>query len=176
MRSAPEEALERIALWLNLQEDADVSFNKISKQTGLAWATVVKYSNAIERLAACLPKVSVSDKGVHVHEAGPAFKTVVRTPSERAALALFWHDQQKTQAGGASASIIEPGFRELETMEFAMRTPTWQLTRDGYTYAVSLMGEVQKVVADSNRTHHNAISFEARLPERQVAIMNGAAA
>jgi len=65
-RTSPEDAMERIAWHLNYHEGEKVSLNQVSEATDLSWATIQKYTKALEVLNRISPELSVEEDGISV--------------------------------------------------------------------------------------------------------------
>ncbi len=65
-RTSPRRALEKIAWYLSYRRGEEVPLNQIAEATGLAWATVHKYTQALEQLQKLAPTISTGDDGIIV--------------------------------------------------------------------------------------------------------------
>ena len=60
--------MERITWHLNYHDGESVSLNHLAEATDLSWATVQKYTQALETISRITPKISVTDDGINVEE------------------------------------------------------------------------------------------------------------
>lgn len=121
-RTDPVEALERISWYLNFRQGDTLSLNKISEATGLAWATVQKYTKAIEIIQRLAPRISTTSEGVEVGRRTNSMQMFMADKAPSLAVYLFVQAQQK----GAPTSeldisehqeILNSNSEEIQKME-----------------------------------------------------------
>lgn len=84
-RTAPTDALERLAWMLTFHEGDTVSVNHLAETCGMSWATTRKYSQLLEVLSNIAPSVTVTDDGISVS----AIATPLRAIEEQSDLAVL---------------------------------------------------------------------------------------
>ncbi|WP_231183527.1 hypothetical protein [Haladaptatus sp. DYF46] len=94
-RTDPIEALERVSWYLNYHSGETLPLNRVAKATGLAWATVQKYTKAIETIQQLAPQISTDKEGIKVGRRTESMDDLLSDPAPALAVYLFVHAQQK---------------------------------------------------------------------------------
>lgn len=134
----------RLAQWLNLHAEGTVSINELARTTGLAWATVRKYVDVLERLQFVLPVLRLTDEGVNVGHRGLALEEALQNPVARNVFALWMLQQFHDLEQGLPATRlgIERELEDLESLGFVERTKNGcRLTKAGYSLGNSIYGD-----------------------------------
>lgn len=160
-RTSPADALLNVAQWLNFHSGSTVSINELARATGLAWATVRKYVDVLQRLQFALPGLQLAKDGVQVDHRGLAFEEALSSPVTRNVFALWMlqrvHDLE--QGIPATRLDLEDELKDLESLGFVVRTEKGCLLTDaGYSLANSIYGDY---LAFSHSDDLHAVANEA---------------
>lgn len=143
-RTPPEAAIERLALWLNLQEGEDLPLNRVASQAGLAWATASKYIALIERLQNLVPRCERVQGGIRVTQAAAGMRPILEDEASASALALMLQSQGGGEIVWRDAPIrLQTGLDELKELEAVVQQDGgWNLTPSGWVLANDAYGQV----------------------------------
>jgi hypothetical protein len=88
-RTGSIEALEILAWHLNFFPEEELSINEISRSTGLAWATVKKFSEAMELINNISPTMVNTKNGIKISSRARIFEEIFTDDLRTAAFYLF---------------------------------------------------------------------------------------
>ena len=88
-RTGSTQALEILAWHLNFFPNDELSINEISKSTGLAWATVKKFSEAMELISNISPTIMNTKDGIKINSRAKIFEDIFTDDLRTAAFYLF---------------------------------------------------------------------------------------
>lgn len=97
-RTSPTDALEKLAWELSFHPGETLSLNQISESTGLAWATVRKYTRTLELLQKLAPTLRVREEGLQVGTRSDAMRDLFNQPASALAAYLFIHAKEAGDA------------------------------------------------------------------------------
>lgn len=97
-RTDPPDALRRLSWCLNFHKGETVSLNQVSKSTGLAWATVKKYTQAIEGIQRIAPSIRSTADGIEVGSQNIALVDLFEEPTRALAVYLLVQSQENGDA------------------------------------------------------------------------------
>jgi hypothetical protein len=107
--------MERIAWYLNYCSDETVPVNKIAEETGLSWATVRKYAQAIESQQKIAPKIEISDAGITVGRKSSSISRLFANPAR--AIAVYLLNNAELEGGATKPLSLEDHSEPLEYHE-----------------------------------------------------------
>jgi hypothetical protein len=90
-RASPPDALELIAWHLNYFPGQSLSINEISNATGLAWATVRKYTQLLALLEQVAPRVRIVNGKANLEDRNPVMGEFFQRPLPAVALYVLLH-------------------------------------------------------------------------------------
>lgn len=143
-RTSPEQAILALTEWLNLYAGKTVSINEMVRETGLAWATVHKYTRLLERLQYVLPGFRLTEEGAVVTHRGLALEESLEDPLARNLLALWMLQRvHKIEEGIPKTELgLIQSLDELEDLGFITTTEKGcSLTEAGISFANSIYGD-----------------------------------
>lgn len=97
-RTSPEDALELISWHLNYRQGETLSLNEVAESTGLSWATVHKYVNALETLQNLAPRITTDADGVHIGSRTAPMNELFSEGASALAVYLLVHTQSEEDA------------------------------------------------------------------------------
>jgi hypothetical protein len=150
-RTSASDALEQLAWHFSFFPRRKLSINEVAEATGMAWATVRKFSGSLEELTYLMPAVTLDSDGVTVVNTSERLSSIVSEPMSGAALYLFVHGRMN---GSPSQSIpfarhrvfsetYGRGIEQLTLLGLAEAgNDSARLTPQGVSFASNLMGAI----------------------------------
>lgn len=155
-RTNPPDALKRLSWYLNFHKGETVSLNQVSRSTGLAWATVKKYTQAIERVQRIAPSIRSTTDGIQVGSQNVALGDLFEQPTRALAVYLLVQSQEN---GDATEEIEladhEHLFEEHSEALEKMESLGWIDLNEEYVsltpLGVSIAGPIYSEITNGNR-------------------------
>lgn len=88
-RTSPTDALERLSWHLNYHQGETISLNQLANSTGLSWATVRKYVQAIEKQQKIAPQIASEEDGITVGRRSQLLAELFEDEQEAVALYIL---------------------------------------------------------------------------------------
>jgi hypothetical protein len=137
--------MTRLAEWLNLYTGKTVSINELARNSGMAWATAKKYTDALAKLQHVLPGVEITEDGCKVRHASAAMHETLESPLARGTLALWFLSRGTDLKQGLPPLDLDlrESIQEMQDIQFIERAGKgFQFTKAGLSYANSVYGDI----------------------------------
>lgn len=183
-RTDPPDALRRLSWYLNFHKGETVSLNQVSKSTGLAWATVKRYTQAIENIQRIAPSIRSSADGLKVGSQSIALMDLFEEPTRALAVYLLVQSRENGDATkkiefSDHAHLLKDYSDALEKMEslgwVELTEECVSLTPLGVSIAGPIYSEISngKRNDEKLRTYHGKGSIVAVIEDEEYGDNDG---